>query len=186
MIVFEQCRIDDAGKKLIIEAAVENLKYYDDVYISDIIITTEEGYTTQTDILLNKPDIPEDCKRLRLCLNSDDLNKTSLNDHIFFIYIITKGYPAPDTPCGMDNHTAMTIAVNMRPIYNKAMGYIRELKSTCDIPRGFIDMILRLKAFNLSLRTGNYPVAIEQWKTFFKDKINVSSSKGCGCHAIGY
>lgn len=186
MVVFEQCRIDDEGTKLILDVSIENLSYYDNVYISDIIITTEEGFTSKTDILRNKPEIPDNCKRLRTCISASDMIGTDFNKHIYFVYIIVKGYPAPNTPCGMDNDTYMCVAVNMRPIYNKAMGYIRELKSSCDIPKGFIDMILRLKAFQLSLRTGNYPVAIEQWETFFKDRVSVSSSKNCGCHAIGY
>lgn len=218
MIVLEQCRIDPSGKKLIIEAEVEDLKYYKDVYIDSVVIDTDKTYSpngpsntpvfSQTFIPEHmKVDTREDCngtkvnkncecgdvytsqkagiKRIRLCLTTNDLKMSSLDDNIFFVYIIATGIPAPCTPCGMDNQYIMGIAVNLRPIYNMAMRYIKELDSTCVIPKGFIDMILRLKAFELSLKTGNYPIAFKQWYNLFKNKISVSPSKGCGCNGIG-
>lgn len=217
MIVLEQCRIDQEGKHLIIEAAVENLSYYKGVYIDSVVIDTKETYTpngpsnspvfSQTfESDYYKVDVREDCnsvkvdegckcgdiytsqkagvKRIRLCLTSKDLKGTSLNDNILFVYVIATGTPAPSTPCGMDNTYVMGVAVNLRPIYNMAMKYIKELDSTCSIPRGFIDMILRLKAFDLSLRTGNYPIAFKQWDNLFKNKISVSPNRGCGCNGI--
>ena len=122
-------------------------------------------------------------KRVRLCLSEKDLG-VSLENNIFFVYIVTNGIPAPCTPCGMDNLYTMGIAVNLRPIYNMAMKYIKELDSNCSIPRGFIDMILRIKAFDLSLRTGNYPIAFKQWDKLIKNKVSVSPNRGCGCNGI--
>ena len=76
------------------------------------------------------------------------------------------------------------IAVNLRPIYNMAMGYIKELDSNCSIPKGFIDMILRIKAFKLALKTGNYTVAFKWWDKLFKNKRSISINKRCGCNGI--
>ena len=123
-------------------------------------------------------------KRMYLCLSTKDLNISSYNNGIFFVYIVATGIPSPCTPCGMDNTFTMGVAVNLRPIYNMAMGFIKELNSSCTIPRGFIDMILKLKAFELSMKTGNYPTAFKYWDKLFKNKVNVSSNKGCGCNGI--
>lgn len=45
MIVINECRIDDEGKRLIIEASIDTLTYYKDVYINAIIIDTDETYS---------------------------------------------------------------------------------------------------------------------------------------------
>lgn len=217
MVVLEQCRIDHEGKKLIIEAAVENLSYYRDIYIESVIVDTNDTYSpngpsnspvfSQTfEPKHMKVDVREDCnsvkvdenckcgdvytsqkagvKRVRLCLTPKDLKMSSLDDNIFFVYVTATGVPSPCTPCGMDNSFVMGVAVNLRPIYNMAMKYVKELDSACSIPKGFIDMILRLKAFDLSLRTGNYPIAFKQWDKLFKNKVSVSPSRGCGCNGI--
>lgn len=217
MIVLEQCRIDPEGKSLIIEASIENLSYYKDVYIESVIIDTNDTYSPNGpsenfvyhqdyEITALKTGVKEKCssikvdedcncadvctlekrgtKRIHLCLSAKDLKLSNLNDNIFFVYIVANGIPAITTPCGMDNSFVMGIAVNLRPIYNMAMQYIKELESTCSIPKRFIDMILRIKAFDLSLRTGNYSVAFKQWDKLFKNKISVSPNKGCGCNGI--
>lgn len=210
MIVFNECRIDYEGKNLIIEASVDSLRYYDDIHISAIVIDTQDTfsesgpsskdkaiYTQSLEDIDNDKDyiyIDDKCqcechkdkgvKKLRIKLSSSDLRNISLNDNIFFVYIKASGIPSMNTPCGMDNGWTMSVAVNLRPIYNIAMGYIKELDNTCSIPRGFIDMILRLKAFNLSLKTGNYLTAIKQWQKFFKNKSTVSFTKNCGCYGI--
>ena len=51
------------------------------------------------------------------------------------------------------------------------------------INKNFIDYILRFKAFELSLKTGNYTLAIEYWEKFLKNKTSsISKPKGCGCY----
>lgn len=44
MIVLNECRITDDGKYLIIEASVDSLNYYENVYISQVIIDTDETW----------------------------------------------------------------------------------------------------------------------------------------------
>lgn len=218
MIIFNECRIDDEGKHLIIDASVDTLDYYKDVYIKAVSIDTQETFSINGPI--NEPiaefkidytkAIGEDCcqyietdsddcdcvcgnvytgnkagnKHIRLYLTADDLNIGSLNDDIFFVYVHAGGVPEISIPCCMDNSYTMSIAVNLRPIYNLGMNYIRELGDRCTIPRGFIDYILRLKAFKLALKTGNYPVAIEYWNTLFKNKpfSSIGINKKCGCN----
>lgn len=121
-------------------------------------------------------------KTIRLVLDKNDLPGADLNENIFFVYIKATGYPEPGTPCGMDNEVTLGIAYNLRPLYNQAMGYIKEIGNSCDIPRGFIDMILRLKALELAFKTGHYKVAIEHWYNLFKNKKTVSRGRRCGCN----
>lgn len=213
MIVLNECRVSHDGKALIVEATVENLDYYKDVYIDSVVVDTQKTFLDSgpsNNPVFMKQFVPDDLqtdtendgsfgtnkectcsniytpkkkcyKNIRLYISAEDMNLSNLNEDIFFVYIIAIGTPAPCTPCGMDNQYTMGIAVNLRPIYNKAMSFIRELDKDCTTPRGFIDMILRLKAFEISLKTGNYPTAFKQWEKLFKDKITVTS-KNCGCN----
>lgn len=121
-------------------------------------------------------------RHIRIVITERELKGSSLNNNLFFVYVVASGYPKPNCPCGMDNQYTMAVAVNMRPIYNMAMGYVKELNSECVPPKGFIDMILRIKAFELSLKTGHYAIAFEQWNKLFKCKKNVPSlNRPCGC-----
>lgn len=184
MVIINQCRIDDEGKCLIIDAEVSNLSYYKDVYLDSVIIDTQETYSPNGP--MNDPifECEKNQKSLHLRLPAKELKGINLNKDILFIYIRATGVPDIACPCGMDNEYTMGIAVNLRPIYNMAMSYMRELSNNCSIPKGFIDMILKLKAFELSLKTGNFEEAISKWNTLFKNKINVSPNKGCGCNGI--
>lgn len=44
MIQFNELRVSPDGKKLIIDASVKDLQYYNDVYIDAIIIDTQDTY----------------------------------------------------------------------------------------------------------------------------------------------
>lgn len=218
MIVFNECRIDSEGKYLIVEASVENLDYFKNVFIESIVIDTQgtysangpsdkdkavyyqefdntqykKAYTKEGKSLVFEEldyetvqvyyDELDTIKRIRLRIPAREI-KANLNDNIFFVYIGAGGVPDGMTPCGMDNQYTMGVAINLRPIYNMAMGYIRELESNCETPRGFIDMILRLKALELSLKTGNYPAAFKWWGKL-KSKAPAPSKNNCGCHGI--
>lgn len=122
----------------------------------------------------------EQNKHVRLILSAKDLG-ISLNDNMLFVYAIATGTPAPDTPCGMDNSIIMSTVVNLYPVYQNTMCYLRELDSECQVPKGFIDMILKVKAIELCIRTGNYTKAISYWKKFFLGKTQVPTYN-CGCN----
>lgn len=206
MIVLNECRITEDGKYLVIEASVDSLAYYENVYISNIIIDTDKTYIpdgpssnpiyeqefeglerlnsdvmTDTDCKCGNIYTSGGSKSIRLKLSSKDLDIDNLNSNIFFVYLIASGYPAPDTPCGMDNSTVMGIAYNKRLIYNKAIGAIKELNDSCNIPKNFIDIFLKYKAFTLALKTGHFTEAIKIWK-YLKNSSITTISRGCGCH----
>lgn len=205
MVVFNECRIDKEGKNLIIDVNVDSLSYYKDIYLESITIDSDKTFiengpskaaiyskalsdlnSTLDDYTLTTVTTSQGAtkiKGIRIKLNYKDLALDDLNNNILFVYIGVEGIPELNTPCGMDNKYSVAIAVNLRPIYNMAMGYIKELGDTCTIPKRFIDMILRLKAFELSIKTGNFTTAINQWDKLFKNKRVVPSSK-CGCNGI--
>lgn len=188
MIDFNELRVSLDGSKLVIDASVKNLDYYKDVYIDAVAIDSQDTYV-ENDVS-TKPiykyeigassvgslvtiDNNTKPKRIRLELDSKDLGVT-INDTLFFIYVIVRGTPSPDTPCG--------IVCNLYPIYQSMIGYIKEVNNECDVPKNFIDALLRFKALELSIRTGHYTQAIKYWNKFFRGVKSKNINTGCGCH----
>lgn len=215
MIQFNELRVTPDGKRLIIDASVKDLQYYNDVYIDTIVIDTQDTYmangpsgnpifsytvdgtdTIQTveticskykdkfnSVIDSQSDNQESGgkKNVRIELDSKTLG-VPLNDTLFFVYVIAKGTPSADTPCGMDNQTTMGVVANLYPFYRTMVGYMREVENDCEIPKSFIDSLLRFYALELSIRTGHYAQAIKYWNKFFKDIKSRTINTGCRCH----
>lgn len=123
-------------------------------------------------------------KHIRLALKKKDFKEgVDLNKDILFVWAVANGVPLQCTPCGWDNINTLAVATNLDPIYKKSMAYIKELSETCKEPKGFIDYILRLKAFDLAIKSGHYKEAIDFWNLLREDGITRLSTRrgGCGC-----
>lgn len=196
MIQFNTLKITQDGKNLIINASVKNLRYYTKVLIGSIVIDNQDTYSASgpssnpiykhsfagKDLVTNK-DIAG-LKNINITVSAKELldNKGDLNDDILYVYLIAVGVPSADTPCGMDNVNTLGVALNIRPIYNNGINYIKQVESTCEIPKDFIDFILRYKALDLALKTENYIQANKYWNKFFKNNNVVSlNTNSCGC-----
>jgi len=200
MIHFNELNITPDGKYLIIDVSVLNEKYYKDIYLESIIIDNQDtyvgsgpsttpvySYTVPTEGTvrlkrMGKTITPTyNTKHLRLELAPQDLVGNTL-EGLFFVYVRVKGTPTSDVPCGLDNVTTMGTVTNVYPFYQQAMQNIGELADRCNPPQGFTDWILKLKALELAIRTGNYPEAIKYYNRFFAGKSNIVIRKGgCGC-----
>lgn len=207
MIRFTTCRIASDGKHLLIGAMVDNLDYYKDVYLDTLIIDTDETYSTTgpsdeplytlsiTDDarqvarvwgprVLQQSDVEiegsSDIKRIDISLTAKDLGLESLQNNIFFVYVIARGTPASDTPCNMDNATSMQVALDWGPIYLRAMQGVRELAKTCVTPKGYIDSYLRYTALKAALASGNFSDAISFWQKYFR-WTKLTKVEDCGC-----
>lgn len=183
MVQFNELRITPDSKTLIIDVSVKDLEYYTDVFIAEVRIDSQDTFspTGPSYNEVYKDTISGNTKSIRLELGTGDL-LPSLKDNIFFVYIVTKGTATPNTPCGMDNITTLGVAVNLYPLYQHALAYIKELGDTCNIPKNFIDFILQYKAFQLAIKTGHYTEAIRYWRKFFMGIKDLSITSNCGCH----
>lgn len=214
MLEFRELRVTPDGSHLIIDVAVREHSYYENVFIDSIIIDTQDTYTqngpsskpvyqykVEEDGVQNLYALPEECscnsilvdedksycftygyeegRHVRIMLSTKDV---PLNN-MLFVYAIAKGTPAPDTPCGFDNTIIMQTVVDLYPFYQNTLCFLKELNNSCEVPKGFTDMILRLKALELCIRTGNYPQAIKYWKKFFSNNNRVVvTTSNCKCN----
>lgn len=176
MMIFNELRISQEGKHLIIDVQVDALRYYDNVYIDTIIIDTQKTYSPLGPS--SKPLFTIDCGHVKHYRNFIDID--SVSDNIFFVYVLSSGEPADDTPCDMDSSMILGVTYNKYPIYQQVIKMLNSIEG-CEPPRDLIDYILQQKAFDISLKTGNYTKAIEYWNIFFSDTEKTINSN-CGCH----
>lgn len=202
MIDFNELRITPDGKYLVIDVSVNNASYYDNVFIKYIKIDTQDTYLStgpssnpiySYETSYSKTySIPEqnstnpietgdsyvftenleDKRHVRLALKDIDLGK-SLQDNMFFVYVVIDGQPADDTPQEFNKSIYMKSVLDIFPLYKKSMYYLQEVGKDCIIPRDFINTILQLKAVQIGIKTGNYIEAFTQYKSFLKTK-NIS------------
>lgn len=190
MVQFNELRITSDGQHLIIDVSVLKDSYYENVYIDSIIIDNQDTYvgsgpSSNPVYQYSVPDVMSkltkeyvSSKYVRLDLTPTDLPLNGL----LFIYVRTKGTPAADTPCGLDNMTTLGTVTNMYPFYQQAINYIGELANNCSMPQNFADYILKMKGLELAMRTGNYTDAIKFYNKFFNGKDNTVIRKGgCSC-----
>lgn len=196
MVHFNELSISDDSQYLIIDASIDSDSCFDDVILDTIVVDTQNTYMSNGPspnpvININVSEYYKDtfikpnCKydivytepSPSKCYTYDDKNirvRIKLKDYgikdtdILFVYILTSGTPS----CSIDKSYILGTVINLYTIYAKAMNYIRELECNCSIPRHFIDFILRFKALELSVKTGNYVQAIKYWNMLNTNLIN--------------
>lgn len=121
-------------------------------------------------------------KHIRLVIPASSI-KVDVCKDMLFVYVIASGIPGQDTPCGFDNNMIMGTIINLQGIYNNMLYYIREIEKNCSIPKNFIDLILRFKALEVCVRTGNYPLAIKYWNKFYSEQLSSGVNiTNCKCY----
>lgn len=186
MIRFNELKISSNGK-LFIDAEVKGDAYYDNVYIDKVIIDNQDSFLISgpSSTPIYEYSFADNSKEKAVNLVLDNSNMVAdMKGDMMFVYIITKGAPSIDTPCGMDNTITLGIAYSEQTILNSYLTYIKEIGRHCQVPKGFIDYFLKVKAFELAIEVGNYTEAISLWRRFFKDQAAGITNFKCGCNGI--
>lgn len=191
MVEFKELRVTPDGSKLIVEVAVIDLPYYENVFIDAIVIDNQDTYVPdgpsenplyfkriEDNLNIITKEITGE-KWARLEIESKDIG--TITGNLFFVYVIAKGVPTEDTPCGMDNIMTTGVVANLYPFYRSTIYDMKGIENDCIIPKRFIDKILRFKALTLSIRTGHYTQAIKYWNKFFVNIKDSSLINKCSC-----
>ena len=203
MIIFDQLRISDDGKRMYINAHVNKADYFNDIYIDSIVIQTadkvsetEPGLPTSDYVYIKKAE--ENAKELNLVLEASDLsrswesdpkaiafNRGDMSKTLFFVYIKCKGTPGSCTPCRLDEETTLGVVFDENVLHQKVMDYTKELVADCSVPTTFIDFILLWNAFKSAIETEHYIPAIKFFNMMFEEVGKSCQSrtiKTCGCN----
>lgn len=182
MVQFNELHITSDGKTLIIDVSVKDLTYYENVYLDSIQIETQDTFGSANPCY-TKTIEKDGVKNIKLELGTGDL-LPSLTDNLFFVYVRTKGTPAADTPCGMDNVTTLGVTLYL---YNIYCGMLKTLQlegiAPCTSPKAFVNEFFKYKGLQLSILTGNYESAIKYFKSLSSNKSqSINATSKCGCH----
>ena len=203
MIIFDQLRISDDGKRMYINAHVNKADYFNDIYIDSIVIQTADkvsetdpGLPTSDYVYIKKAE--ENAKELNLVLEASDLSKSwesdpkaiafnrgDMSKTLFFVYIKCKGTPGSCTPCRLDEETTLGVVFDENVLHQRVMDYTKELGADCNVPTAFIDFILLWNAFKSAIETEHYIPAIKFFNMMFEDVGKSCQSriiKTCGCN----
>ena len=203
MIIFDQLRISDDGKRMYINAHVNKADYFKDIYIDSIVIQTADkvletdpGLPTSDYVYIKKAE--ENAKELNLVLEASDLSKSwesdpnaiafgrgDMSKTLFFVYIKCKGTPGSCTPCRLDEETTLGVVFDENVLHQKVMDYTKEPVTDCSVPSAFIDFILLWNAFKSAIETEHYIPAIKFYNMMF-DEVGKSCQsrtiKTCRCN----
>ena len=135
MIRFNELKISSDGK-LFIDAEVKGDVYYDNVYIDKVIIDNQNTFLisgpSSTPIYEYSFADASKEKTVNLVLDNSNMMADMRGD-LLFVYIVTKGAPSMDTPCGMDNTITMCIAYYEQTILGTYLNYIKEVNQTSSL-----------------------------------------------------
>ena len=109
----------------------------------------------------------------------------NFSGNLYFVYVEVNGDMAdPCVPCPMREDYVLGVTFDEGMLYQKMMGYTRELAATCTIPQGFSDLILQWNALKAAIETEHYIPAVQFFSTLFGNNgmTAIRQSKVCGCH----
>ena len=206
MVIIDQFRISDDGKRIYINVHVNSADYFEHVYLDSITIMTHEKVTeatyagVPTEDYIYKKTFGDGVKSADLVLTANDFQKTWETDPqaiafkeseipktLFFMYVKVKGEPDECTPCALDREYTVGVTFDNKLLYQQVMDYTKQLGDDCTIPTGFTDFILQWNAFKASVDTEHWVPAVKYWKMLFGDGSGAgyskyTTTKPCGCH----
>lgn len=172
MIKYNELNVED--NFLHVKMQVENKPYYSDITIVGVRIDIPSTYGTADAYHT----ITQENSKV---LEAEVYISKSINSLLIITPIIS-GIPSEDTPCGKDT-VNKTAVYDSSIILKQSMPFLKELGDSCVTPRGFIDFILRKKALDLSIDTGNYTDAIKYWGLLTNNNLTTKTNN-CGCHGF--
>lgn len=201
MIQFNELRITPNNSHLIIDVAIRDDEFFDAVSLGSIEIFTlkEDGNSVAsiplkkyefnpTDVTVYMDDkivenldstvyIDSTFRYVRLVLSSVDLKDTSFSKEIYKVVVKTTGTPSPEMPANYASDTMTALVVNLYPFYIDVLSNMRILNCNCTNTKELVDSILRFKALELSMKTGNIDMAVQYWFKYFSNEGNINGRK---------
>ena len=210
MIQINELRITPDNKYFIIDVAIKDDAFFENISIDNIKVYSlvisgntvdnielkkytfdSEGikvYANDEEVFNADSNIYIDSslKYTRLVLTAADLGGVSFTKDIFKVVINTSGNPSEDMPADYADRSLTALVVNLYPFYIEVLSNMRNLGCRCTNSRELVDSILRFKALELSMKTGNIDLAVHYWFKYFSNDGNIYGRKfitnNCNCH----
>lgn len=186
MIQFNELRITPDANFLIIEAQVKVDSFFNNIGILSVSVNKVLNDTYEKENLIswvNASDIeniivPEEVetvenliKKVRFIINKGQLNAELTNE---FLEVVVETEGISNAPEGYANPIVYAPVVDLYPFYINTLCNIRMLDNLCSNSDELVDCILRFKALELAMKTGNKNLAAQYWFKYFAPLDNVS------------
>lgn len=183
MLRWKECSLLNNTSYISFDVEVIDAKYYNNVYLDSVyldVFTKPEDYlgpspTNKAKLIWQQDSMEPPVKRVHQYIDVD-----LIKDNLMVLYAIATGEPSDDAPCGDKNKILVGVVYDKALLYQNSLKLLNNLKG-CEPNKEFIDYILRVKAFELAIKTGDIKAAIYYWNTFFKKEI-VYTKTNCGCN----
>ena len=206
MVNFNELRIADDRKCLIIDFEVERVDVFKDKYVEAVYLeyyknanpvgVPGEKAVTVWENARNDNTIKS--KRIYYRLKQEDATKmgvTTFDNGLF--YVIVKcagepGYQITNMPCGSDNPYQIGAILDWKAFYNRGMQYVNSLFNGCNpCPdlTSFEHFAVLWNALKMALSTCDWNLVSDLWGKFllapnnsaFVPSSATPKSSGCGC-----
>ena len=203
MIQFNELRITEDRKCLIVDCEIENNKLYSQMYIDNIFIDYYKNVSVvgtpseKAYLLYGNTESDQRVRGVKRTMSLDDLKGSEMGidefkDGLFYVIVICGGAPteeAASLPCGMDEDMEIGAVLDWKSFYEKGMQHIGRMISgcgdPCDVPAGFEQFILLWNALKLALAVCDWDAVAQLWDELLSlNRISgngMVAGGGCGC-----
>ena len=183
MVDILKLAIEDEGTSFSLQCAIKSDSYYDNVFLDKILIDTQDTYSDSGPSTSAYTLKTFESNTKSYTLDKDTSIPLDLKNNIIYVWIVTKGTPSSDTPCGQDNVNTLGVAVYIKSIYEGIMCTLSELANAddCSIPKNFINKYLQYKGLIYALDTKHYAQANSWYSKFFTANTETTINTGCSC-----
>lgn len=202
MVTFNEARITDDGKAIVVDCSVDQSPVYSGMYIKAIYIDWYRNYPVSGVASDNAVMIydnymdNDDVKSVRTCLKANDIPEgfgtDALRGGLFYAIVQCDGdidASAAKLACGFDDTVDVAVIPDWKLLYGMGIGYAALLGSICDDMckenSPFISFILLWNSLKLAVSTCDYSLVNGIWDKIrrmvgSRDAFEVAAGCGCG------
>ena len=181
MIKFNELRIDIESNSLIIDISVADNSYYDNIYIKEVRLLTQEDYsdTAKGTSMYTYTEGFSDKKNCRLKLSFELMEKNTIplfgnnvKYNLFFVQVIPGGTLGDNSPYKSIPPYIQGITFSVESIYNSMMQFIKKVEKEGIVSKEFIDYFMKYEALRVSIDTGHHSATVNLFNKFFRGKLD--------------
>lgn len=209
MVRFNELRITEDGKCLIVDCEIEQIGLYADMYIDEIRLDYYKNVdssglpTTKSYQMWKYKDGDPKMRGVRVSMEDSaiplqdfDINAVGdglFRDGLFYVTVICGGSPkmtvhGTELPCGIDSNIDTQAVIDWKGFYERGMQFVSSMygcgADKCEIPAGFEDFILLWNALKTAIAVCDWPLVSKLWDRILRSRAynkTVGLSGGCGC-----
>ena len=202
MVLFNELRITEDRKCLIVDCEVDRVDLYSKMYIDSIYVeyyknAPVSGMPSDKAFLLYEHDESNPVKSVRrsmdeVALRASDFGIDSFKDGLFYVIVKCDGriddIPS-GMPCGYDNVTDIAVILDWKSFYERGIGFVSSMFNNCGdkcaVPSGFEQFILLWNALKLAISVCDWEAVNMLWDNIIGTGKNGAAGgflAGCGCN----